>query len=157
MRAQEAISLISANLPAAGIPAARGRLAGLAKRLGYWAQMLSIANGWILDRVFAGEPLGNAIGRFEQRLKKRGLTAFDPKDEVQRNRAIRACVEASLDDLDANELARLCELAIFSEEESIPLNVVAGLWAETSSSGSLPDPCCKNLNATLGRFDSTTT
>jgi TIR domain/NB-ARC domain len=130
MRAQEAISLISAKLPPAGTPTARGRLAGLAKRLGYWAQMLSIANGWIRDRVIAGEPLSNAIDRFEQRLKKRGLTAFDPKDEAQRNRAIRACVEASLEDLDPSELARLCELAIFPEDEIVPLNVVEALWAE---------------------------
>jgi hypothetical protein len=78
MRPVEALSLISANLPAAGTPAARARLAGLAKRLGNWAQMLSIANGWIHDRVIAEEPLGDAIDRFEQRLKKRGLTAFAP-------------------------------------------------------------------------------
>jgi hypothetical protein len=76
MCAEEALSLISANLPAEGIPAARGRLARLARRLGYWAQMLSIANGWIRDRVAAGEPLGNAIDRFEQRLKKRGADRF---------------------------------------------------------------------------------
>jgi hypothetical protein len=132
MRAQEALSLISANLPAAGTPAALGRLAGLAKRLGCWALMLSIANGWLRQRVATGEELGDAISRFEQRLKNRGLTAFDPKDEAQRNRAIRACVEASLEDLDPSELARLCELAILPEAEHVPLSVVAALWAETA-------------------------
>ncbi len=147
MRPEEALSLISANLPVAAAPAARGRLAGLAKRLGYWAQMLSIANGWMRDRVSAGETLGEAIDRFGQRLTKRGLAAFDPKDEVQRNRAIRACVEASLEDLDANELARLCELAIFPEDETIPLDIVAALWTEA---GGIDDDDTDQL---IERFD----
>jgi hypothetical protein len=68
MRDEEALSLICANLPAAGTPAAGGRLAALAKRLGYWAQMLSIANGWIRERISEGEKLGEALDKFEQRL-----------------------------------------------------------------------------------------
>ena len=81
MRAAEAFGLISANLPVAGNPVAQRRLARLAERLGHWAQMIGIANGWIHDRVSTGEPIAKAIERFEQRLKKRGLAAFDPEDE----------------------------------------------------------------------------
>ena len=132
MRAEEALRLISANLAGAANPVARRRLARLAERLGRWAQMISIANGWIRDRLSAGEPLAKAVERFEQRLMKRGLAAFDPEDEAQRNRAIRACVEASLEDLGANEIGRLCELAILPEDESIPLDVAEVLWAETA-------------------------
>ena len=78
---------------------------------------------------------------------KRGLIAFDPEDEAQRNRAIRACVEASLEDLDADELARLCELAVLPEDENVPLDVVEALWAET---GGLDEDDADDL---VQRFD----
>ena len=104
MRAEEALSLISLNLPGAKAPVARHRLAELADRLGAWALMLSIANGWLRGRIATGEELGSAVARFMRRLTTRGLTAFDPKDETQRNRAIRACVETSLEDLTDDEL-----------------------------------------------------
>jgi TIR domain/NB-ARC domain len=134
MGAGEAKALISANLPIAANPVAQGHLAALAKRLGRWAQMLSMANGWIRGRVGLGEKLENAVARFEDRLEKRGLTAFDPTDERERNRAIRACVEASLEDLgNADELARFRELAILPEDQDVPLAVVAGLWADTGA------------------------
>ena len=133
MRADEALSLIVGNLPGADQLAVRGRLTALVDRLGFWAQMLSIANGWIRSRIAAGENLADAIFRFERRLETRGLTAFDPKDEGQRNRAISACVEASLEDLEEAELARLGDLAILPEEENVPLGVVEGLWAESGS------------------------
>ena len=131
MRASEAISLLSGNLSGAENPLVRRRLAALADRLGFWAQMLGIANGWLRNRVAAGEPINDAIRQFERRLDAYGLTAFDPRDEPQRNRAIRACVEASLEDLSDSEIARLSELAVLPEEENVPLGVVAGLWRET--------------------------
>jgi WD40 repeat protein len=133
MRAAEAADLIRAGLPYVGNLVARRSLAALADRLGNWAQMLSIANGWIRSRVQQGEALEEAVARFEKRLTKHGLTAFDSKDEKDRNRAIRACVEASLEDLGADELARFRELAILPEDEDVPLEVVAALWAETGS------------------------
>jgi len=95
--------------------------------------MLSMANGWIRNRVSLGEKLENAVARFEDRLDKRGLTAFDPTNERERNRAIRACFETSLEDLGADELARFRELAILPEDEDVSLDVVAGLWAETGA------------------------
>ncbi len=128
MKDAEALRLIAVNLPHDA--AMRARLAALAERLGNWAQMLGIANGWLRERVAQGEALGDAIARFERRLATRGLTGFDPKDEQQRNRAIRACVEASLQDLVPDELARFGELAVLPEDEAVPLDVVAALWRE---------------------------
>jgi WD40 repeat protein len=131
MREAEALNLLSANLPGAEASAIRIRLATLADRLGNWAQMLGIANGWMHDRVKRGESIENAIARFEQRLSARGLTAFDQKDEQQRNRAIRACVEASIEDLAKEELVRFGELAVLPEDESVPLSTIEELWHET--------------------------
>jgi WD40 repeat protein len=125
-----ALRLISANLPEADAPGTRVRLAALADRLGNWAQMLGIANGWLHERMSQGEGLA-AIDRFERRLARRGLTGFDPRDETQRNRAIRLCVETSLEDLAADELARFGELAILPEDEDVPLAVIEALWQET--------------------------
>jgi hypothetical protein len=127
MRAAEAASLISANLPGA----AAARLAALADRLGNWAQMLAITNGWLRDRVGRGERLADAIARFERRLEKDGPFVFDPKDETQRNRAVRLCIAASVEDLDATEAARFGELAVLPEDEDVPLRAVEALWAET--------------------------
>jgi hypothetical protein len=95
--------------------------------------MLSIANGWIRERVGHGEPLAAAIERFGRRLSKGGLTAFDPRDETQRNRAIRICVEASIEDLGADERARFGRLAILPEDEAIPLGGIEALWHESGS------------------------
>jgi len=131
MQATEALNLIAANLPNAAKAATRWRLAALADRLGSWARMLGIANGWMRERVAHGELLGDAITRFERRLSVRGLTGFDLSDERQRNREIRACVEASLEELAQDELGRLGELAVLPASESVPLGIVEALWRKT--------------------------
>ena len=131
MRAAEAARLITMNLPVAGEPGAAARLADLADRLGNWAQMLAIANGWLRDRVEKRERLADAIARFERRLAKDGPFVFDPENEPQRNRAIRLCVEASVEDLDAAKTMRFGELAILPEDKDVPLSVIEALWAQT--------------------------
>jgi hypothetical protein len=67
---------------------------------------------------------------------------------MQRNRAIHSCIEASLEDREEGELARLGELAILPEDENIPLAVIEALWAE---SGSLDEDETDDL---VRRFDS---
>ena len=129
----EATKLISTGLPTETNPVARVRLGALAKRLENWAQALGMASRWIHGRVSLGEELTEAIERYEGRLKKRGLTGFDPKHAEQRDRAIGICIEVSLEDLDDNERARFGELAVLPEDENVPLHVIEALWAETAS------------------------
>ncbi len=131
MRDAEGLELISRHLPVADATAAQSRLAPLVDRLGGWAQMLGIANGWIRERLATGEPLATAIEKFERRLSARGLTGFDPKDKTQRNRAIGVCLEASIEDLRKEELDRFGELAVLPEDESIPLRIGEALWHAT--------------------------
>ena len=76
--------------------------------------------------------LENTIARFGDRLEKRGLTAFDPTDERDRSRAIRASIEASLEDLEGEELARLSELVALPENEDTPIKAAETLWAGTA-------------------------
>jgi hypothetical protein len=131
MRAAEAVSLISMNLPIAGEPGSSARLAVLADRLGNWAQMLSVANGWIRDRIDNGERLTDSIARFERRLARDGPFVFNAKDETQRNREIRLCIDASVEDLDTSDATRFGELAVLPEDERVPLGIVEALWGET--------------------------
>ncbi len=131
MRAGEAAGLICAGLLRATDPAVAVRLAALTGHLGHWAQMLAIANGWLRERVRQHEPLSKAIDRFERRLAKDGPFVFDPKNETQRNKAIRLCIEASTLELDAGEAERFAELAVLPEDEDVPLDIVGALWAET--------------------------
>jgi hypothetical protein len=133
MRAAEAASLIATGLPVATDSTARLRLAALSDRLGNWAQMLSIANGWLRKRVARGETLPDAIIRFETQLMKGGLSKFDPANETQRDKAIRLCVEASLEELDPAERDRFAELAVLPEDQDVPLEIILGLWAETGA------------------------
>ena len=130
MQMAEAADVMGARLPGAGKPTSALRLAVLGKRLGYWAQMLAIANGWLRDRVARGERLPDAIARFERRLDYDGPFVFDPRNETQRNKAIRLCIEASVQDLAADDASRFAELAVLPEDEDVPLAVIEALWAE---------------------------
>jgi hypothetical protein len=96
MRAAGALELLATGLLVETDLATRLRLSRLAERLGHWAQMLAIANGWLRGWIAHRATLGDAVEEFERRLDKGGLTDFDPKDEKQRNRAIRVCLEAAL-------------------------------------------------------------
>ena len=69
--------------------------------------------------------------RFERRLAKRGLTAFDPKNPDARGLAIALCVDASLEDLDEAERARFEELAVIPEDVDAPIETVARFWERT--------------------------
>ncbi|MFE9723637.1 NB-ARC domain-containing protein [Streptomyces sp. NPDC005794] len=70
----------------------------------------------------AGADLGN------------GPEAVDLDDPAQRERAVRATVEASARLLDetAGERERLLELGAFAEDEVIPVELVCALWRETA-------------------------
>ena len=147
MRAAEAAGVMSAHLPGADQPTPALRLAALAKRLGFWAQMLAIANGWLRERVARGEPLPDAIARFERRLARDGPFVFNPRNETQRNKAIRLCIEASVQDLAVDEASRFAELAVLPEDEDVPLAVIEALWAQT---GRLDEDDADDLVMRLG-------
>jgi NB-ARC domain/WD domain, G-beta repeat/APAF-1 helical domain len=131
MRTAEAVSLLSTGLTGAEVGTVQYRLSSLAKRLGHWAQLLDITNGWLSGWISDGGRLGDAIVEFAKRLDDGGLTALDAPDERQRNRAIRLCVEASLQDEKPSDLARFGELAVLPANDATPLSAVEALWSET--------------------------
>ena len=132
MQAGEALSLISAGLPPDQTARERANLANLAARLGEWAQLLKIVNGFLRDRVVKGhEPLSMAIAGANKRLDAKGLVVFDARDEGDRARAVARTIGVSLDLLSEAERARFGELGIFPEDAEIPVGVVARFWAAT--------------------------
>ena len=134
MRAGEALSLLSAGLPAGDVSPERAELAKLATRLGEWAQLLKIVNGFLRDRVVrAKESLSVAIAGANRRLDAKGLVAFDPRDETDRTKAVARTIGVSLELLSEPERARFVELGAFPEDAEIPVGVVARLWSATAS------------------------
>ncbi|WP_027184533.1 TIR domain-containing protein [Desulfovibrio inopinatus] len=132
MQANESLALLQWGLPHSD-NACDSRLRQLAKRLEHWAQLLEMANGWLRSRVDRGERLGQAIENFEKRLNMKGLTAFDPKKPEDRNKAVAACIEASLEELDTEERVRFTTLAILPEDVVVPLTVPIRLWEQTEN------------------------
>jgi WD40 repeat protein len=137
MQAGEALRLLSAGLPEDQVAHEGASLTMLAARLGEWAQILKIVNGFLRDRVFgARQPLHDAIAGVNKRLDSKGLVAFDPREETDRAKVIARTIGVSLELLTEQERARFGELGIFPEDADIPIGVVAYFWATTAG---LPD------------------
>ncbi len=132
MQAGEALSLISAGLPADQVAGERPNLARLAARLGEWAQLLKIVNGFLRDKVVkANEALSVTIVGANRRLDAKGLVVFDARNETDRAKAVARTIGVSLDLLSEAERARFGELGVFPEDAEIPVGIAARFWAAT--------------------------
>ncbi|MFZ1104161.1 MAG: hypothetical protein WAN86_15180 [Hyphomicrobiaceae bacterium] len=120
MQAGEALTLLAHGLPPDEAKACARELAGLARRLHEWAQLLKLANGFLRDRVLKfRQSLAAAIAEAGQRLTARGLPAFDAPhatDYEARHKSVAAAIGLNLDLLDAEGQARFRELGIFPED-----------------------------------------
>ncbi len=133
MRAGEARTLLSWGLAKDQVAKQTQALADLAARLGEWAQLLKLVNGFLRDRVCeGGEPLAIAIADANERLDEEGLTSFDETDENIRTKAVAQTINLSLGLLDATQRARFEELAVFPEDVDVPIGIAARLWRETA-------------------------
>jgi putative hemolysin len=136
MKDREARELLSRGLPTDQVLTQSKELNDLAGRLGEWAQLLKLVNGFLRERVIeVNEPLRNAIGNADARLTKEGLSAFDADDEGDRTRAVASTINLGLGLLDEKQRARFAELAVFPEDADIPIGIVTRLWHETAGLG----------------------
>src|SRR5215510_9145962 len=132
MQTGEALTLLTQGLPLDQVQAEHPALRTLAARLGEWPLLLTLAAGFLRDRVIrAREPLAQAIASVNRRLDARGLTAFDAKNEAARHKAVESTLSVSLELLSESEQARLRELAVFPEDTDVPLGICTRLWQET--------------------------
>ena len=129
MQVTESRHLLGQGLPA--VPDAR--LDALASRLGHWPVLLRLANRALRQRVVLQKtPAAAAVDAVEAELARKGVLAFDPRLQVQeRDQAVAATIEASLEMLDPLERQCCAELAIFPQDVAIPLAQVASLWQRT--------------------------
>lgn len=125
----------SRELLGAGLPSGQGlRLVALARQLGSWPVLLRLANRTLRQRIqHQRMPVSKALDAVEQDLARKGVLAFDPsRDVAERDQAVAATVEASLELLESAERQRYMELAIFPQDVPIPLARAAELWQLTA-------------------------
>lgn len=98
------------------------------KRLGEWPLPIKLAGSAIHQRIERGDTVGNALDYVARALDKRGVTAFDTQHAAAREDAVAQTVNASLDLLAPDEQRLCAELAIFPEDEPVPITTAARLW-----------------------------
>lgn len=133
MQAGESRRVLAQGLPALQEARLQARVDALAACLGHWPVLLRLANRALQHRIDRQHtPPEAAVDAVRAELERKGVRAFDPRTQVQeRDQAVAATIEASLEMLDAAERERCAELAIFPQDVSIPLVQAAALWRRT--------------------------
>ncbi|MCU0499933.1 MAG: NB-ARC domain-containing protein, partial [Anaerolineae bacterium] len=104
-------------------------LSALAERLGHWTLLLQLVNKALITEVGDGQTLSDAIRYIHEMLTRYGLTAFDdPHNQAQRDQAVKATVQASLNRLKPDQQDRFTQLAIFPEDTDLPFAALTRCW-----------------------------
>ena len=144
MTGKQARALLLNGLP----PLSPALTEGLLEETGRWPLLLRLVNKILADQAALDPSITVAAEGLLGALRSRGalqvdeLTGaagrrLDVSDPDQRNQAVRATIEASTSLLTPGERARLAELAVFAEDETIPLPLISSLWGATSGAGAL--------------------
>jgi WD40 repeat protein len=140
----QATAVLTWRLPPISAPAVRALLS----ETGRWPLLLRLCNKVIAAAVRTGEDVTVAAEQLGHRLRTDGLLtvddltgeaerALDVADPRQRRRAVRATLAASRDLLSPSDRARFGELAVFAEDEAVPVALIAGLWRATAGHDTL--------------------
>ncbi len=116
---------------------------GLLMVTGRWALLLRLANKILVDGVRTGADVSVTGQQLWSRLEAAGPAAVDlltgmagggadRDDPGRRAQAVRPTIEASTSLLAAGEPDRFAELAVFAEDEMIPVGLIARLWKGTA-------------------------
>jgi WD40 repeat protein len=132
MNINEALELLCSDLELDG-DINEFQLSNLVTKLGKWPLLLKLANGNLFYRInFGHQTLLQAIEYIEKSLRKKGLTYFDIRDATSRDQAVAKTIDASIEYLEKDERERFTELAVFPEDEDIPLTpTLENLWSKT--------------------------
>ncbi|MET9880401.1 NB-ARC domain-containing protein [Actinacidiphila glaucinigra] len=152
MSAEQARALLTWQLPS--IPA--DLVDGLLRATGRWALLLRLTNRLIAQQTATGARPVDAARNALQQLRVRGPAAIDDPavswsldDPRERSQAVRATIEAATLLLPPGGADRFAELAIFAEDETIPVPLVALMWQAT---GGLTETQTRNLCGKLERL-----
>jgi WD40 repeat protein len=165
MEPQEAVELLSANLPSGHEQELRIVAARLAERALPLAVplVLELANG-VLRQQFVnegkwGETLSRVLRYFNRTPEQRDPAALDAGSVVEPFLgSTQQALGASMETLSEEERARYGELSVFAEDTNIPLNVVKRLWRVTGGldSSKTEEICVRLAEMSLVQFDQTT-
>jgi WD40 repeat protein len=138
MSEPQARELLSAGLP----PLPPVVAAGLLEQTGRWPLLLRLVNKILADQAQLQLDLAAAAEALLWRLRRGGAVQVDQltgeagqqldvSDPDQRRRAVRATIQAGTSLLSPAEHDRFAELAVFAEDETIPVTLITALWQAT--------------------------
>jgi WD40 repeat protein len=106
---------------------------------GRWPLLLRTTNRLIRAETTSGLDAEVAANSVLQRLRSKGPAAVDDQHQVfdvaipaQREKAVRATIEAATRLLPGDGAARYAELGIFAEDEAVPQALAVQLWQATA-------------------------
>jgi WD40 repeat protein len=126
MTSDEAVQLLVARLERR--PPDLETFRQLAHRLGEWPLLLKLVGAAIAKHIDMGDTLEGAAKYVNEALDRGGVTAFDRRSDTDRHAAVASTIGASMRLLEVGERRRYVELAVFAEDETIPVRVVADVW-----------------------------
>jgi WD40 repeat protein len=140
MSPAQALALLQDGLP----PLPPVMAAGLVEEAGRWPLLLRLVNKVLAGQALLGPDAGQAAAALLRQLRAGGALVVDEltgaagrqldvADPAQRGKAVKATIEASTGLLSPADRDRLGELAVFAEDEAIPIPLAAALWQATGS------------------------
>jgi hypothetical protein len=149
----QAIELLTAGRPA---PAGEG-LTELLRLTGRWPLLVRLANGYLGDAIASGVALKHAVDMLNRRLADDGPDAIDLNDEVSRDRAAAASINASLDLLaptasrPVDGRALFLRTGAFAEDTDIGSDMLRIFWGSTGglSDGQVDQLCDRMYGLSL--------
>jgi hypothetical protein len=126
MSTSEAVAMLTARLP--GPPPDQVPFQALAQALGEWPLLLRLAASAMAELVELGSSVAEALATILDDLAEGGITSWDRDSPSDRNAAVAQTLQLSLKRLTAAEQEHYKKLAVFPEDEPIPLPVAAQLW-----------------------------
>ncbi|MFD7919825.1 NB-ARC domain-containing protein [Streptomyces sp. NPDC059740] len=131
-------------------------LQGLLDVTGRWPLLLRLVNRLAARRIATGADPTAVAAEIMEQLRRSGPAAVDDPtlsveldDPRQRNKAVRATIEAAALLLPPGGYERFTELGVFAEDEYVPVSLVAGLWRVTAS---LSESATRDLCTVLARM-----
>ncbi|MFQ3648157.1 MAG: NB-ARC domain-containing protein, partial [Anaerolinea sp.] len=129
MKPEESVALLRTHLPQ---DSEAHLFDDLAKKLCHYPLLLTLVNRQIIQSIRNWNyDLSGAINFVTRRLEVHGLTDFDDRDPVERNRAFESTIKASFDLLTQEEILRYKELSVFPEDIDVPFSAISKLWWTT--------------------------
>src|SRR5712691_1500852 len=154
MPADQAQRLLTSGLP----PLDPAVISGLLDVTGNWPLLLRLVSKILLNAATTErESVPQAAAQLLARLRADGPVAADrllgiPPGRLnvgnpnERDQAVQATIDASRQLLDPADARRLAELAVFAEDETIPVELAASLWNGTAGLSRLEvDQVCIRL------------